>query len=117
MIKIKPFKTYIIAVVAGIAATVAVLAVFALLVFIGIKTDVFSVMAFAAGALVCGYVAGLFGRRRGLLRGIKAALLFTLVFAVAAFVTGGNVALFSRMALAVVCGGVGGVLGVNRRAV
>lgn len=77
--------------------------------------ETFGQLAFGVGCLVSGIFAGKFIRRAGIFSGIKAALLLFLPVATIMVISGGGdgSSLFGRMIIAVICGAVGGVIGVN----
>jgi putative membrane protein (TIGR04086 family) len=94
------------------------------------QTDFFSLLAFGIGCLVTGYFAGAAKRQGGLATGIKAAILFAVPVALLGLVLGGLttpdiageeagvfaafVQLMNRTVIAVLCGAIGGVIGVNK---
>jgi putative membrane protein (TIGR04086 family) len=85
-------------------------------------SGVFSLLAFAIGCFAAGFFAGMLRRQGGLACGIKAALLFTAPVAVIGFIINSliepeelaNVTVFAKVIVAVLCGAVGGVVGVNK---
>ncbi|MCL1904241.1 MAG: YrzE family protein [Oscillospiraceae bacterium] len=134
-------RFYIVAAVVGAIASGVSLVAFSLLVFLlGIpvaQSGFFSIMAFGIGCLVAGFTAGAKKRQGGLSTGIKAALLFCVPVILIGLVLNGfafaatgaavaegavqtagssaiGVGTFGKVTLAVLCGSVGGVLGVNR---
>ena len=82
-----------------------------------------SLLSFGAGCLAAGITAGKLRRQGGISSGVKTALimlvLLTLVTLVRSwFGYGGGVTgefLLGRLTAAVICGTVGGILGVNKR--
>jgi putative membrane protein (TIGR04086 family) len=106
-------------VVAGAIASGVALVLFSLLVFVlGLPVSysgVFSMLAFGIGCIVSGIFAGAMKRQNGLSAGVKAALLFMVPVAAIGFVFGeGGAGLLNNVVVAVMCGAVGGVMGVNR---
>jgi putative membrane protein (TIGR04086 family) len=106
------------------------------------QSGFFSFLAFAIGCLVSGFFAGAIKRQGGLAAGIKAAVIFTLPVLALGFILGSfavnpeippsagesaetaaNSAVqaaaagapsLNRIIIAILCGAIGGVLGVNR---
>ncbi|MGI6265381.1 MAG: TIGR04086 family membrane protein [Acutalibacteraceae bacterium] len=77
-----------------------------------------AVIAAAFGALVGGFIAARVARGRGLLMGaLTGALLYLLILLAGTiwFRDALGVGLLVKLAVLVVCGGVGGILGVNLR--
>jgi hypothetical protein len=129
------------AITGGIAAGVA-LVVFAVLAFLLRlpleQSALFSLISFGIGCLVAGYFAGAAKRQGGLATGVKAAILFATPVALIGLVLSGfsgldaasavaeadvpdagdALATITRMlnktVVAVLCGAIGGVLGVNK---
>ena len=124
------------AVLGGIAAGVA-LVLFSLIVFLFrlpiVNNSFFSLLAFGTGCLVAGFSAGSLKRQGGLGAGVKAALLFAAPIILISIVLSGLIAseiptaaaepseslattarTLNRIIVAIMCGAVGGVLGVNR---
>ena len=137
--KMRKLKLYISAAALGSVASGVALVVFAVLMFVlrlpVEQIDFFSFLAFGVGCLVTGYFAGVAKRQSGLATGIKAAILFAVPVALlglilsevsAADVANANaeinsvwtmiVSTFNKLVIAVLCGAVGGVLGVNKNA-
>ncbi|MCL1788929.1 MAG: hypothetical protein FWG33_01065 [Oscillospiraceae bacterium] len=135
----RKFRFYIVSAVLGAIASGVALIIFSLFVFLlGIpvaQSGFFSLLAFGIGCIVAGFAAGAKKRQGGLATGIKAALLFTLPVALVGMFLGGfefpsagaegtaavsgvsaaiGVGTFSKVTIAILCGAVGGVLGVNR---
>ena len=129
----RKFRVYIGAAILGGVASATALTLFSLLVFFTkmplAQSEFFSVLAFAIGCLVSGFTAAVKKRHGGLATGIKAALLFAIPVALVGSVLGGFTAqaaevaetaiakgtgAFGKIIIAVLCGSVGGVLGVNR---
>jgi len=138
------FKVYIVSVVLGAIASGTALILFSLLVFIlrlpVTQSGIFSLLAFGIGCLVAGFTAGAMKRQGGLGAGIRAALLFTVPVIVIGFVLGGfaseatpavaeaadaaregappaaitGVSSLNRIIIAILCGAIGGVFGVNK---
>ncbi|MCL2019333.1 MAG: TIGR04086 family membrane protein [Oscillospiraceae bacterium] len=77
----------------------------------------FSLMAFGFGCLISGVSAGILKRRNGILNGVRAALILLLVLIIIAFLLGNlsGELILGRLVTAVLCGSVGGVIGVNRK--
>jgi hypothetical protein len=134
-------KVYITSAVMGAIASGAAIVVFALLVFIlrlpVAHSGFLSLLAFGIGCLTAGGFAGALKRQGGLGSGIKAALLFTLPIILIGYVLGsftapapaqtaeavapvvrpamaGVASAFNKIVIAVLCGGIGGVFGVNK---
>lgn len=131
-------KVYIVSACAALLASGAALLCFSAIVF-ALKLPVaqsgfFSFLAFGIGCVVAGYVSGAYKRQGGIMSGVKAALVFALPIALVGFVIAGSavvdvsaeavsavepavtarLGVFNKVFVAVLCGGVGGVLGVNR---
>jgi hypothetical protein len=133
-------KLYIAAAALGGIASAVALVLFSVLMFTlrlpVEQIDFFSFLAFGTGCLVTGYFAGAAKRQCGLVTGIKAAVLFAVPVALLGLILSGittpesaaNPALqdtgnatwavivstFNKIVIAVLCGAVGGVLGVNK---
>ena len=113
------YRVYVTSTIAGGIASGAALVLFSLLVFV-LKLPVsysgfFSLLAFGFGCIVAGFFAGMMKRQGGLSAGVKAALLFMLPVALVGIVLSEEgVALLNNVIVAILCGAVGGVLGVNR---
>jgi putative membrane protein (TIGR04086 family) len=111
---------YIVALVVGAVAAAAVLAFLSLAMFLFQLpisfARTFGVMSLGGGALAAGYFVGLRKRSLGLLRGTKAGLtvlLAVLPFSIAMSLLDGE-HLAGKTAAAILCGAVGGVIGVNK---
>jgi putative membrane protein (TIGR04086 family) len=131
----RKFRVYVASAVLGAIASAAALVLFSLLMFLlrlpVERADFFSLLAFGIGCLVTGYFAGAAKRQGGLATGIKAAVLFAIPVALLGLVLGGFSAteieaqevgrtlaaiaeMLNKTVTAVLCGAVGGVLGVNK---
>ncbi|MCL1866701.1 MAG: TIGR04086 family membrane protein [Oscillospiraceae bacterium] len=119
-------RVYIASVAAGIIAAGLALVLSSLLVFV-LKLPVsysgfFALISFGLGCLVAGFTAGAMKRQGGMSAGVKAALLFMTPVVLVGFVLQGFVEsaptdefmILNRVIVAVMCGAIGGVLGVNR---
>jgi hypothetical protein len=136
---IRKFRVYITAAVLGGIAAGAALVLFAVLMFLLRlpieQSDLFAFLSFGIGCLVTGYFAGAAKRQGGLATGVKAAILFAVPVALLGLVLGGFAVseigetaeevvsggtwaviaeLLNKTIIAILCGAVGGVLGVNR---
>jgi putative membrane protein (TIGR04086 family) len=106
----------------GIALLFTSLAMWLLQLPVG-AGDTLALLAFGAGCLAAGITAGSLKRKAGISNGVKTALIMLGVLTVVALVRGwfgyGNGVsgefLLGRLTTAVLCGTVGGVIGVNRR--
>ncbi|MCL2086045.1 MAG: TIGR04086 family membrane protein [Oscillospiraceae bacterium] len=121
----KTFKIYIISVVLGALGSIVMLLLCSLIMWL-LKLppetgETFGMVSFGAGCLIAGMISAKIIHRAGMLCGIKAALLLLLPVMAVSIVT----ALFSttstnlielllgRAINAIICGAVGGVIGVN----
>jgi len=114
------YRVYIIAVILGAITSGAALLLFSFIVF-SLKLPVsysgfFSLLSFGVGCLTSGFFAGASKRQGGLAAGIRAALLFLLPIALISWFVGGftGEAALNKIIIAILCGGAGGVIGVNR---
>jgi len=114
-------KIYLLSTVLGAAAAGAALLLFALLIWllqlpVGLS-GTFSLLAFGFGCLISGMAAGRLKRQYGLINGAKCALLLLLILTFITLVMGNLTGEFflGRAVTAVLCGSVGGVIGVNKR--
>jgi putative membrane protein (TIGR04086 family) len=114
-------RVYIISSIFGALAGGAVLPLFALLIWllqlpVGLS-GTFALLAFGFACLISGITAGRLKQTSGLLSGAKSALLLLMVLVVITFVMGNLTGelFLGRLVTAVLCGSVGGVLGVNKR--
>ena len=117
----RTLKTYLLSAALGAAAGGLVLLLFSLVIWL-LQLPVelggaLSLLAFGAGCLVSGVTAGAVRRAGGLLGGLKAALALFLVLVIITFFMGemSGEFLLGRLTVTVICGSVGGVIGVNRR--
>ena len=134
----RKFRVYIISTALGVIASGIALVLFSVLVFFARMpvsgSGFFSLLAFGAGCIVAGFAAGVSKRQGGLATGIKAALLFTVPILFVSVVISGlqmpspealeavesstsavtAVGFFGKIITAILCGGIGGVLGVNK---
>ncbi|MCL2698576.1 MAG: TIGR04086 family membrane protein [Oscillospiraceae bacterium] len=115
------YRVYILSSIFGALAGGAVLPLFALLIWllqlpVGLS-GTFALLAFGFACLISGITAGRLKRQGGLFGGIKAALLLLLVLVVVTFIMGNLTGelFLGRLVTAILCGSVGGVLGVNKR--
>ncbi|MCL2638596.1 MAG: TIGR04086 family membrane protein [Oscillospiraceae bacterium] len=105
----------------GAAAGGAALPLFALLIWLlqlpVTLSGTFSLLAFGFGCLISGITAGRLKRQYGLVSGVKSALLLLLLLTLVTLVMGNLTGEFflGRGVVAVLCGAVGGVIGVNKR--
>jgi len=114
-------RIYLFSTILGAAAGALALPVFSLIIWllqlpVGLG-GTFSLLAFGFACLIAGMTAGRLKRQGGLINGVKAALILLAVLTVIAFIMGDLSSDFftGRLATAVLCGSVSGVLGVNRR--
>lgn len=114
------YGAYITAAALGALASGAALLLSSLLIFIFKLPvsygDIFALVSFGAGCLVSGLTVGIIKRQKGLVSGIKAALLLLFPMVLISYLAGnltGEDAL-TRFTAAVICGAAGGVIGVNR---
>ncbi len=114
-------KAYIISVIIGLVFSGLILLFFSLVTWLLqlpiSYSEIFSALAFGAGCLASGIFIGWARRQNGLINGIRAAFLFQVpVFIISIFMSGLTGALLAeRFIVAVICGSVGGVIGVNRK--
>ncbi|MCL1831473.1 MAG: hypothetical protein FWG45_01015 [Oscillospiraceae bacterium] len=136
---LRRFRVYVAAAILGVIASGIALVFFALLMFLLRlpieRSDFFSLLAFGIGCIATAYFAGAAKRQGGLATGVKAAILFALPVAMLGLVFSGfapsevvaasetegvNKALsafaelMNKAVISVICGAVGGVLGVNK---
>ncbi|MDR2531502.1 MAG: TIGR04086 family membrane protein [Oscillospiraceae bacterium] len=114
-------KIYLLSTIFGAAAGGLAIPLFSFLIWllqlpVGIS-GTFSLLAFGFGCLISGATAGRLKRQGGLWNGVKSAMLLLLILTVIAFAmrTLSGEYFLGRFVTAVLCGSVGGVLGVNRR--
>ncbi|MCL2077138.1 MAG: TIGR04086 family membrane protein [Oscillospiraceae bacterium] len=114
-------KIYIISSVLGAVAGGLTLPLFSFIIwFLQLRVELgetFGLLAFGVACLVAGIAAGRMKNRGGLISGIKSALLLLLALAVVTLITEGLTGefLLGRLTAAVICGSVGGIIGVNKR--
>jgi putative membrane protein (TIGR04086 family) len=115
------YRIYLLSTLLGAAAGALAIPFFSLIIWllqlpVGIS-GTFSLLAFGFGCLVAGLSAGRLRRQSGLWNGVKAALILLLVLVIISFImrTLSGEYFLGRLVTAVLCGSVGGVLGVNRR--
>lgn len=77
----------------------------------------FGLFALGCGCLICGIIGGRYKRHAGLLTGLSAALLLFLPVVLVSLITGGfsGELFLSRLVTTIICGAVGGVIGVNHK--
>lgn len=115
------FRAYILSLVIGAFFALLALLVFsAALWILGMPVElggVFASLSFGTGCLAAGIAIGRIKKHGGLSKGFKAGLIMLLPVIPAALISGGLTAehLAGRLAIAVLCGMVGGVIGVNKR--
>jgi len=114
-------RIYLLSTILGVAAGALALPFFSLIIWllqlpVGLG-GTFSLLAFGFACLIAGVTAGRLKKQGGLMNGVKAALILLAVLTVIAFIMGFLEADFfvGRLVTAVLCGSVGGVLGVNKR--
>jgi putative membrane protein (TIGR04086 family) len=120
-VKQRELRTYLLSTILGAVAGVLMLPLFSFVIWIFQLPvqlgDTFALLAFGVGCLVAGIMSGVLRRTGGLLGGLKAALLLFLVL-IAVTLVMGNLSgefILGRLTVTVICGSVGGVIGVNRR--
>ena len=115
------FRIYILSAFVGVIAGGLALAFFSLVLwFLQLPVrfgDNFALTAFGTACLAAGFTTGRLKKSGGLVHGVKSALLLFLVLAAVTFVTGdlSGDFLIGRLTVTVICGSVGGVIGVNKR--
>jgi putative membrane protein (TIGR04086 family) len=116
-------KIYLLSTVFGALAGAAMLPLFALLIWLlqlppgGNLSGTFGLLAFGFGCLISGITAGRLKRQYGLVNGVKASFLLLLLLLLIALIMGSLTGEFflGRAVVAILCGAVGGVIGVNKR--
>lgn len=114
-------RAYILALIIGAFFALLALLVFsAALWILGFPVElggVFASLSFGIGCLASGIAIGRIKKRGGLSKGFKVGILMLIPVIPAALISGGFSAghLAGRLAVAVLCGMVGGVIGVNKR--
>ena len=115
------FKIYLLsAIIGAVFGGLALLLFSVFLWFLQLPVmfgDNFALTAFGAACLAAGFTAGKLKQRGGLVHGLKAALLLLFALAAVSFVIGdlSGDFLIGRLTVTVICGCMGGVLGVNKR--
>ena len=115
------FKIHLISAGAGALSGGLTLPLFSLLIwFLQLPVtlnDTFALLAFSFGCLIAGITAGRLRRQGGFISGVKSALLLLFLLAAVTLAMGNLTGEFflGRLTAAVICGAVGGVIGVNRR--
>jgi putative membrane protein (TIGR04086 family) len=114
-------KIYLLSAVFGAAAGGAALLLFALLIWllqlpVGLG-GTFSLLAFGFACLISGVTSGRLKRQYGLVNGVKSAFLLLLLLLLITLIIGNLTGEFflGRTVTAILCGAVGGVIGVNKR--
>ncbi|MCL2109225.1 MAG: TIGR04086 family membrane protein [Oscillospiraceae bacterium] len=119
--KRRGIRVYILSTIVGVIAGGLTLPLFSLVIRLlqlpVVVGDNFALTAFGVACLAAGFTAGRLRSRGGFISGVKAALLLVLLVFVATFVLGGLSGDYfvGRLITALICGSVGGVLGVNKR--
>ena len=120
-VKHRKFRIYLLSTLAGMIFAGASLLLFSFLIWVlqlpVELSDTFSLLALSAGCLASGITAGRLKKTGGLIIGVKSALTLFFISAAATFVTGGFSGEFfiGRLSAAVLCGAVGGIIGVNKK--
>lgn len=115
------FRAYILALIIGAFFALLALLLFSVIVWLlqlSVElADVFTVLSFGTGCLSAGIAIGRFKKRGGLSKGFKVGLLMLLPVIPITVISGGfSAELFiGRFVIAVFCGMVGGVIGVNKK--
>jgi putative membrane protein (TIGR04086 family) len=114
-------RVYLLSTAFGALAGGATLPLFALLIWllqlpVGLG-GTFALLAFGFACLISGVTAGRLKRQYGLINGAKASLLLLLILTLVTFIMGNLTGDFflGRAVVAILCGSVGGVIGVNKR--
>lgn len=114
-------STYIFSTAAGAAVSVVLIMFFA---FIMCMLDAplsfagyFSLMSIGCGCMLSGYICGKIKRHGGLKVGFRCAVIFLVIIAVGAAISGefNGTDAIQKILTSVITGCTGGVLGVNRR--
>ncbi|GHV46886.1 hypothetical protein FACS189499_03180 [Clostridia bacterium] len=111
---------YLLAAAAGLVVSGAVVVFFSAVIFLlqipEALSSVFGIIAFGTGCLFAGIFAGRVKRRNGLPTGTAAALLMLVPVLILSVMTGNfsGEAVTGRIVTAILCGAVGGVIGVNK---
>jgi putative membrane protein (TIGR04086 family) len=116
-------KIYLLSTVFGALAGGAALLLFALLIWLlqlppgGSLSGTFALLAFGFACLMSGVTTGRLKRQYGLINGAKSALLLLSLLLLITLITGSLTGEFflGRAVTALLCGSVGGVIGVNKR--
>jgi putative membrane protein (TIGR04086 family) len=114
-------KIYLLSTVFGALAGGAALLLFALVIWllqlpVGLG-GTFALLAFGFACLISGVATGRLKRQYGLINGAKSALLLLVLLLLITLFTGNLTGefFFGRAVTALLCGSVGGVIGVNKR--
>lgn len=115
-------RVYILAAVVGCLASIAASLLLALIMLLmgadKSMSGFMGLLALGCGCLGAGITVGKFRRRSGLKGGLKAALIMLALCLIGTFFsgnfTGGEV--FSKSLVALITGGMGGIIGVNKGA-
>ncbi|MGN0598038.1 MAG: TIGR04086 family membrane protein [Ruminiclostridium sp.] len=116
------FRVYILGAVIGCLVTVAASVLLAVVMLLLGADKSFSgfmgLLALGCGCLAAGITVGKFRRRSGLKCGIKAALIMLFLCLVGTLFSGNftGAEVFSKSLVAVLTGGIGGIIGVNKGA-
>ena len=111
---------YVLGAVKGLVVTVLCLVVFsAVMTYVSASPAVVTVMsniALCAGSVAAGYAAAKKRRKNGILTGIlTGAIIYGVVYFLGVVVLGrfASMTNFSRLIMIIICGSVGGIIGVN----
>lgn len=113
------FRAYIIALIAGAFFALVALIVFSAAVWLlqlsAELADTLSVLSFGTGCLAAGITIGRLKKQGGLVKGFKVGFIMVIPLIPAAIIGGSFSAAFltGRLVTSIICGMVGGVIGVN----
>lgn len=114
-------RAYILSTIIGTLLTCLALAIFAAIVWLlqlaNDFFDTFALLAFGTGCLTAGITIGRIKKQGGLVKGFKVGVLMLIPLIIVTLISGNFTLEFflGRFVTAVLCGSVGGVIGVNKR--